>query len=77
MMTAVAAARHDDVLVSHGTLSEALVEALDEEMLGSLLLGRFRSFVGCGYGAVDALLLAVGYADADLSVVADAPVRSR
>jgi hypothetical protein len=48
MMTAVAAARHDDLLVSHGTLSEALVEALDEETLVPLLLARFRSFVGCG-----------------------------
>ncbi|MGZ4380244.1 MAG: hypothetical protein ACXVZ3_02305 [Gaiellaceae bacterium] len=58
-------------------MSEALVEALDEEMLVSLLLARFRSFVGCGYGADDALLLAVGYDNADLAVVVDTPVRSR
>jgi hypothetical protein len=47
-MTAVAAARHDDLLVSHGTLTDGLVEARRKVTLVSLLFARFRSFVGCG-----------------------------
>jgi hypothetical protein len=72
MMTAVAAARSEDVLAVDGALTETVVEALDEEALVSLLLVRFRSFVACGYGEAEALLLAVGYAEADLAFVAEA-----
>lgn len=71
MMTAVAATRYDDLLALDETLTETLVEALDEETLVSLLLARFRSFIAGGYGAVDALLLSVGYAEADLAFAAD------
>jgi hypothetical protein len=71
MMTAVAAAHYDD-LHPDLALTETVVETLDEERLVSLLQARFRSFVACGYGAVDALLLAVGYANTDLAVAVEA-----
>ena len=66
-MTAVAAARYAD-LSPDLALTERVVEALDEEMLVSLLQARFRSFAACGYEAVEALLLAVGYANTDSAV---------
>ncbi len=71
-MTAVAAARYDGLLAIDEPLTATLVETLDEDTLVSLLLARFRSLVACGYEAVDALLLAVGHADADPALAADA-----
>lgn len=72
-MTAVATARHDSLLALDEPLIETLVEELDEDTLVSLLLARFRSFVACGYGAADALLLAVDHPDANLALAAEAP----
>jgi hypothetical protein len=70
MMTAVVGARYAG-LYSDLALTETVVEALDEDTLVSLLQARFRSFVACGYGAVDALLLAVGYTGTDLAVASE------
>jgi hypothetical protein len=67
MMTAVAAGRYAD-LSPDLALTERVVEALDEETLVSLLQARFRAFVACGYEAVEALLLAVGYPNTDSAV---------
>jgi hypothetical protein len=60
MMTAVAA-RYDDVLAIDGALTEAVVDALDDETLISLLVARYHLYAARGYGDVEALLLAVGY----------------
>jgi hypothetical protein len=38
---------------------------LSDESLTSLLLLRFRSFLRCRYDVSEALLLAVGYTEAD------------
>jgi hypothetical protein len=70
MMTAVAAAHYAD-LSPDLALTEPVVEALDDEALVSLLQARFRSFVACGYGAVEALLLAVGYPNTDSAVAGE------
>ncbi len=70
-MTAVAA-RYDDVLVVDDALTGAVVDALDEETLIALLVVRFHFFVARGYGDVEALLLAVGYSEADLSFFTEA-----
>lgn len=59
-MTAVAA-RYDDVLAIDGALTEAVVDALDDETLISLLVARFRLYATRGYRDGEALLLAVGY----------------
>lgn len=72
-MTAVAAARYDGLPALDQPFTETLVETLDEDTLISLLLARFRSFAACGYGAADALLLAVDHPDATLALAAEAP----
>jgi len=59
-MTAVAA-RYDDVLAIDGALTEAVVDALDDETLISLLVARYHLYAARGYRDVEALLLAVGY----------------
>ena len=70
-MTA-ALALYDDLIAFDDALLESTVEKLSEESLVSLLLLRFRSFVSCGWDASEALLLAVGYAEADIAFVLDA-----
>jgi hypothetical protein len=67
-MTA-ALARYDDLIAFDDALLESTVDKLSEESLVSLLVLRFRSFVSCGYDASEALLLAVGYAEADVAFV--------
>lgn len=61
-MTAVAA-RYDDALAVGDDLTEAVVDALDDETLISLLIARYRLYAARGYGDVEALLLAVGYSN--------------
>ena len=71
-MTAVAA--HYDELLAYQPLTEATVDRLDEDALASLLRRRFRCFLACGRDAAEALLLAVGYAEADAVRLAHEPV---
>lgn len=42
------------------SLSQTLIEQLDEQTLTALLVARFRAFVGDGYSVNEALLAAVG-----------------
>jgi len=42
------------------TLTQAMIEHLDEQTLTALLVARFRAFVGVGYPVNEALLAAVG-----------------
>jgi len=63
-MTA-ALAPYEDLLVFDDALIESSVEGLSDELLVSLLLVRFRSFLRCSYDVSEALLLAVGYSEAD------------
>ena len=65
----VALALYDDLIVFDDALVESTVEKLGDESLVSLLVLRFRSFLSCGYGESEALLLAVGYAEADVAFV--------
>jgi hypothetical protein len=73
-MTAVLAL-YDDLIAFDDALIESTVERLSEESLVSLLLLRFRSFLSCGYDGSEALLLAVGYAAADVAFVLE-PTKS-
>ena len=61
-MTAVAA-HYDDALTVDEALTEAVVDALDDETLISLLIARYNLYAARGYGDVEALLLAVGYSN--------------
>lgn len=70
-MTAVAA--HYDELLEYQPLTEATVDRLDEDALASLLRHRFRCFLACGRDASEALLLAVGYSEADAALIAHEP----
>ena len=70
-MTAVAAP-YADLFTIGEPLTETLVDQLGEEALDALLLVRFRSFLACGHGESEALLLAVGYAETDLAFIAEA-----
>jgi len=65
-MTA-ALAPYDDLIAFDNALIESTAEKLGDESLVSLLLLRFRSFLSRGYGESEALLLAVGYAEADVA----------
>jgi hypothetical protein len=65
-MTA-ALALYDDLIAFDDAFIESTVERLDDEPLVSLLLLRFRSFLSLGYDESEALLLAVGYAEADVA----------
>ena len=67
-MTA-ALAPYDDLIAFDDALIESTVDKLGDESLVSLLLLRFRSFLSCGYGESEALLLAVGYAETDVAFV--------
>lgn len=64
-MTA-ALALYDDLIAFDDALIESTVERLGDEPLVSFLLLRFRSFLSLGYDESEALLLAVGYAEADV-----------
>lgn len=57
-------ALYDDLIAFDDAFIESTVERLGDEQLVSLLLVRFRSFLSRGYGESEALLLAVGYAEA-------------
>jgi hypothetical protein len=70
-MTA-ALALYDDLIAYDNTLLESTVEELGDEALLSLLLLRFRSFLSCGFGEPEALLLAVGYTHPDVAFLLDA-----
>jgi hypothetical protein len=70
-MTA-ALALYGDLIAFDDALIESTAEKLGDEALESLLLLRFRSFLSCGYGESEALLLAVGYAEADVACVLEA-----
>jgi hypothetical protein len=70
-MTA-ALARYDDLIAFDDALIDSTLERLGDEPLLSLLLLRSRSFLSCGYGESEALLLAVGSAEADVAFVLDA-----
>jgi hypothetical protein len=70
-MTAVLAL-YDDLIAFDDALIESTAEKLGDESLLMLLLLRFRSFLSCGYGESEALLLAVGYAEADVAFVLEA-----
>ncbi len=70
-MTAVATP-YDELLV-HQPLTEATVDRLGEDALASLLRRRFRCFLACGWSASEALLLAVGYSEADAALIAHEP----
>ena len=67
-MTA-ALALYDDLIAFDNALLDSTAEKLDDESLVSLLLLRFRSFLSLGYGESEALLLAVGYAEADVGLM--------
>ena len=75
-MTA-ALALYDDLIAFDDTLIDSTVESLTEEALVSLLVLRFRSFLSCGYDASAALLLAVGYPEADVAFVLEATTTPR
>lgn len=70
-MTAVAA--HYDELLAYQPLTEATVSRLGEDALASLLRRRFRCFLASGRCASEALLLAVGYSEADAALIAHEP----
>jgi hypothetical protein len=70
-MTA-ALALYGDLIAFDDALIESTAEKLGDEALESLLLLRFRSFLSCGYAESEALLLAVGYAQADVAFVLEA-----
>ncbi len=42
------------------SLTQAMIEHLDEQTLTALLVTRFRAFIGDGYPVNEALLAAVG-----------------
>ena len=74
-MTA-ALAFYEDLLAFDDSLIESTAEKLDDESLVSLLLLRFRSFLSCGYSESESLLLAVGYAEADVAFVLESTKRA-
>jgi hypothetical protein len=50
----------DEITPPAGTLTQAMIEQLDEQTVTALLVARFRAFVGNGYPVNEALLAAVG-----------------
>jgi hypothetical protein len=70
-MTAVATPY--DELLAYQPLTETTVCRLGEDALESLLRRRFRRFLACGRCPSEALLLAVGYSDADAALIAHEP----
>ena len=50
----------DEITPGAGSLSQAMIEQLDEQTVTALLVARFRAFIGNGYPVNEALLAAVG-----------------
>jgi hypothetical protein len=54
------ASSYDEPYRSPTSLTQAMIEQLDEQTITELLVARFRAFVGNGYPVNEALLAAVG-----------------
>jgi hypothetical protein len=54
-----AATSFERLLSADAQLTDALVNKLDEQTLSALLVARFQSLVGRGFGATEALFAAV------------------
>ena len=67
-MTA-ALASYEDLIAFDDALLDSTAEQLSDESLVALLQLRFRSYISHGFGVSEAVLLAVGYAQADLALV--------